>query len=186
VSDTAPADLKAYLRRLGWSLASLPERDRDDIVEETRVHVLERIEQGRPAGEILAALGPPESYARGFIDEMEISGALASQRPGQSLALLLRRAHRSAVAAAAVLATTVLAVIALMGVAALVAKPFDPEHVGLWTSPHGAFFVGAPGPGFDGHEHLGNWIYPAAVLDLAVTWFLGRRIVLWAVRRLAR
>ena len=95
--------LEDWLRRFRWALASMPLSDRDDIVEETRAHVRERLHEGARLSDVLDALGPPDAYARGFIDEMDLSGALASQRPKAMFGAVLRRAHRSAVAAFAFL-----------------------------------------------------------------------------------
>lgn len=186
MDEKAYAELKTYLRRLGWALATLPARDRDDIVEETREHVMARVEQGLSMREALAALGQAELYGRRFVDEMEVSSALAGQRSLPSLALLLRRAHRSVAAAVTLLVLLVFSVLALMAIAALVTKPFDPEHVGLWITSRGGLYVGTGDASPVRRELLGNWIYPAAVLDLAVAWFLGRRILLWGTRRQAR
>jgi hypothetical protein len=101
------------------------------------------------------------------------------------MTMLMRRAHLSLTAAMAIIGVGTLFILGLTGAIGLVAKPFDPQHVGLWTSARGDFFVGTTDPGYTGHELLGNWIYPAGLLDLAVTWFLAQRIVIWAVRRLA-
>src|SRR3569833_1391232 len=92
MDDTRYAELKTYLRRLGWALSSLPERDRDDIVEETRTHVLARVEQGQDLSEALAAFGPAETYAARFVDEMEVTRALGSGRAMQGFGVVLRRA----------------------------------------------------------------------------------------------
>lgn len=186
MDEKAYAELKTYLRRLGWALASLPERDRDDIIEETRVHVLARTDQGQTLPHALAALGPADRYARRFIDEMEISNALAGQRPLQVLSVVLRRVHRSFTAGVAFLAVLFLAAFAIGGVSAAVMKPFDPEHVGLWVSAHGDFFFGRSNGRNGQHEILGPWLYPFAVFDVAAVWFAARLILLGAVRTLVR
>ncbi len=76
--DKSYAELMVYLRRLSWALSPLPQRDRDDVVEETRVHVLARVEGGQTIDVALASFGRPDAYAARFIDEMELTGALAS------------------------------------------------------------------------------------------------------------
>jgi hypothetical protein len=186
VDQTLDAELKAYLRRFRWALAALPERDREEIVEETRVHVLARIDQGQSPGQALAAFGAAETYARRFIDEMEISDALASQSPSRVLSVVLKRVHRSVAAALAFLAVLVLVIFAVGGVGAALIKPFDPDHVGLWVSAHGDFFFGQSEAEGGRHELLGLWLYPLVILDVAVVWFTARVILLGAVRTLAR
>lgn len=186
MDDKSYSELKTYLRQFGWALASLPERDRDDIVEETRVHVLARIEQGQGVVEALGALGSADAYAARFVDEMEISGALASQRSRRLLAAVASRAHRSAIAALGFLGVIILGAWGIGWCFALAMKPFDTEHVGVWRGPH-TFFVGVlsnPTPGL--HELAGGWIYPIGVLNLILAWFAVRLVLDWSVRRLAR
>ena len=132
-TDKGYPELKTYLRRLGWALASLPKGDRDDIVEETQTHVLDRIEQGQSLSQALAALGSAESYARRFIDEMEISDALASQRQLRMLSVVFTRMHRNMTVAFSFLALMLLALLAIGCAGAAVMKPFDPQHLGLWV-----------------------------------------------------
>src|SRR3569833_1336914 len=187
MDDTRYAELKTYLRRLGWALSSLPERDRDDIVEETRTHVLARVEQGQDLSEALAAFGPAETYAARFVDEMEVTRALGSGRAMQGFGVVLRRAHKSLTAAAAFFAVLVVGGWGAGGLVAAAMKPGDPDRVGLWASPHN-FFLGSvgqpPPPGM--HELLGNWRYPAAAINAVIGWFLCRFIVTWTLKALKR
>lgn len=186
MNDTVDPELRDYLRRLGWALEALRPEDRAAIVDEVREHVLARRDQGVAVTEALAGFGPPEAYARGFIDEMEISGALASQRPLTVLAVVAGRMHRSLTAAVAFLGVLFLAGVAFLGAVVAAMKPFHPDNVGLWISPRGDFFLGFLEPRGGQHEVLGAWLYPLAVLNLALAWFVGRLILLWAVRSLPR
>lgn len=186
MDDKSYAELKTYLRRLGWALATLSERDRDDIVEETRVHALQRVEQGQTVTQAIAALGSAETYAARFIDEMEISGALASRRASQLLSAVLKRVHKSLAAFLAFFGVMVVGGWGLGWAAAAALKPSDPEHIGLWAGG-GEFFIGSlttPRPGM--HELVGDWIYPLAVLNLGLAWFVVRALLLWAVKTIAR
>jgi uncharacterized membrane protein len=186
MDEQAHPALKTYLRRLGWALASLPERDRDEIVEETRGHVLERLDQGAPLEATLAGFGPPEVYAARFIDEMEIVGALASQKGSTLLAAVLKRAHRSLAAFGAGATVLVLAAVSISLTLTALMKPLDPAHVGLWTSARGSLVIGSVSDPAGYTEHLGFAIYPLALASLAGAWFLGRLILVGALRRLAR
>lgn len=94
-------------------------------------------------------------------------------------------AHRSLTAALAFLAVLLLAAVGVAGLTVAVMKPFDPDHLGLWVSPRGDFFLGHADTQSGRREILGMWIYLLAVLDLAAIWFAARLILLWAVRRLA-
>lgn len=177
--------LDEWLRGLKWSLQSIPSPEREDIIEETRAHITERLDRGAPLEEALAPFGTPEDYARSFIDEMEVSGALATQKSGPLMAVITRRAHRSLVAAGAVLGILVLNVIAIASVAIGVYRLFDPVHAGLWVGP-GFAFLGTIDDPSTGRELLGNWVYVLAPIVLVVCWYLARLILIGTVRTFAR
>lgn len=101
MEEKIDGQLKTYLRRLGWALARMPAQDREEILEETRSHILDRVDQGLSVPEVLATLGKPETYGALFIDDMEITEALASQGVVEVGAAVLKRVHRSATAAGA-------------------------------------------------------------------------------------
>lgn len=180
------ADLRTYLRQLRWGLAPQATCDRDDILEETRLHILARIEQGQTLQAVLSSLGPAEIYASRFNDEMEITGALGSEKPVAVLFAILRRAHRSLTAVAAVASVFALSVCALAFIVTAGLKPFDPEHIGLWLSAHGGLSIGSINNPTDHRELLGGWIYPVAAIVVSVAWLLGRLVLIWALRRIAR
>jgi uncharacterized membrane protein len=177
--------LEAFLRRFKWGLATLPERDREDIVAETRAHVCERVERGDALQSVLAAFGSPESYARTFVDSVEVSSALASEDSTALLATILRRAHRSAVALAAFAVLLALGASTALIVSVAVMKIFDPVHAGLWVSDTQQF-IGVIDDPTAARELLGNWVFAIAAAACAVAWIVGRLTLLWAVRMLAR
>lgn len=177
--------LEDYLRKLGWGLAALDGRERDEIVAETRAHVLEKIERGASAEDVLAEFGPPERYARAFLDERELAGALSSQRSGDLLGAVMRRVTRSAVA---LVAFVVIVVVSLAAFAALVLvyeKIVDPVHAGLWWSDREQF-IGVIDDPSEARELLGNWVFLAAAAIIAAAWLIGRFVLTYAVRALAR
>jgi len=178
-------DLKVYLRRLRWALAALPERDRDDVVEETRLHVLERVESGRSLEQALAALGPAPTYARGFLDEMELSEVLASQGSGAMLRAVARRAQRSLVAAAALAAVLALGASAVLTLSVAVFEIGDPVHTGLWVSDDQTF-IGVIDDPSSARDLLGGWIFVLAAVNALLAWWLGRLVLLRAIRAIAR
>lgn len=172
-----------WLRRLKWALAEIPSPEREDIVAEARSHIEDRIAAGRKAGEVLADFGPAEIYARRFIDEMDTSGALAAQRSGDLLGVVMRRVHRNLVAALALFAVMVLGLLAFFDLAVIWMKVTDPVHAGLWAGPHHRF-IGVIDDPSRSHELLGLWIYPLSALVLLLVWIIGRAILIWAVRTL--
>jgi hypothetical protein len=170
-----------WLRRFRWALSAMPAAERDDVVAETRAHLNERIDAGQGAEAALAALGPADAYARSFIDEMELTGALASQRSGDLLRVVLRRAHRSLVAAIAFLLLLVIGGLALGFAGTAIGKAVDPGHFGLWVG--GAnFFIGQTNHPERMRELLGGWLYPVAAAALGLCWLAGRLVLLWAAR----
>ncbi len=177
--------VEAWLRRLKWALAGMPSPEREDIVEETRVHLRERIDSGQGAAEALAPFGEPEAYARGFIDEMELSGLLARPRVAGLLAATARRAHKSLVAALAFFAVIILASLGIGVLVTAVWEVFDPVHAGLWIAP-GELHFGVVDDPIRGRELLGPWIYPVSLAIAALCWVLGRLTLISALRTIRR
>lgn len=184
MSAPTSSELHDWLRRLRWALGALPERDRDDIVAETRAHLEERVAGGESPERALAAFGAPEVYARQFVDEMELAGALGSQHSGAALSAVARRVHRSLVAASALVLVTILSMLALLLTSTAVLKVSNPTHVGLWRHSRG-MFLGIIDDPANGQELLGAWLFPLAGLGLALAWWIGRVVLLGALRTLA-
>lgn len=181
VDDRAVAD---WLRRLKWALTRMPSPEREDIVEETRGHLEERIAAGASPAEALAAFGPAETYAHRFLDEMDVAAALGSRRTGDVLGVVLRRLNRSLVAVLAFLIVLFVGGVALGLVVAGVWKLFDPAHVGVWIEGS-SFWIGDIDDPSAGRELVGLWLYPITVAGVAAAWFVCRAVLLWAVRTLA-
>jgi uncharacterized membrane protein len=184
-ASDAERELGPWLRRLKWALSAIPADDRNDIVAETRAHLAERVAEGQAPKQALEQFGEPEEYARLFLDARELSGAAASQAPLSLLKAVSTRAHRSIVAAAAFLLVLAIGAAALAVAITAINKVFDPAHSGLWAGGN-AFFVGVIDRPQSAHELLGGWIYPLAVLWIALCWIVARLVLVWAVRRLAR
>ncbi|KAA6459124.1 DUF1700 domain-containing protein [Acidobacteria bacterium AB60] len=180
-------DIQSWLRRLKWALDSMPSTERDDIIAETRTHIEERIAKGQSLEEAIDAFGPPDVYARRFLDEIEMSTALGSQRTGALLSVVIQRAHRNISAALSLVALGCLVLTSSIAVILVFLKITDPIHTGLWFGrERRIFFIGViRDPGI-AHDLLGNWLLPVAVLVLVLSWLLGRFVLLWSVRGLAR
>lgn len=178
-------DVSRWLDRLTWALAGIPAAERDDIVAETRGHLAESIADGHSPRDALAHFGEAETYARTFLDDRELSGALGSQRLGAMLSVLARRVHKSLVAAFGFFMVVILGAVALSAGLTGIVKIFDPAHAGLWVGPR-VFVLGITGNPSRAHELLGNWIFPVTALMVAVSWILGRMVLLWSLRTLAK
>ncbi|MDO8380532.1 HAAS domain-containing protein [Phenylobacterium sp.] len=186
MSPASPSpEIAHWLRRLSWSLAAIPTPEREDIVAEIADHLRERTQSGQAPADVLAGFGAPEAYARRFLDDFELSGALGSQRSGDLAAAILRRAHHSLLALAAVAAACLLAAGAFVVVLTATYKVFDPTHAGLWSGRAG-FFIGIIDDPATARELLGFWIFPLAALSLVLAWLAVRLILVGALRRIAR
>lgn len=179
------ARLSAYARKLRWSLSTLPEADREDIVSEMRSHVLDRIDAGVSIDDIFHGFGSPEQYARSFHDDFELSRALGSRSLVRMMRVLAYRVSRSAAAFFALLAMGCLGLFGAGVTVTALMRFIDPVHWGLWLSSHSLVFGYAGSPG-GSRELLGAWIYPFAVLCLIGCWMVGQATLLWALKKIAR
>lgn len=173
-----------WLRRFKWALKRMPSPEREDIVEEARTHLNDRMAGGLTAAQALANFGPPEVYAGKFLDEMYLSAAAGSGAWADNLRAVVRFATRSGVAFVAIF---VVLMVGSLGLGALIAgvwKIFDPSHVGLWISDH-TFALGVVDDAEGARDHLGNWVYPLAIATVALSWLICRGVLLWAVRTIA-
>lgn len=184
---TVPEDrtVADWLRRLHWALAAMPSPEREEIVAEARAHIEEAAAEGRSTAEVLAGFGPPDAYARRFMDEMELSAALGSGRVTPLFVAIARRAHQSLIAFAAFV--VVLCVAMFAGGTAFAAgwKLIDPAHVGLWVSSK-FFFIGQIDDPSTGRELLGLWLYPFAAVTLVLAWVICRFVLIRTLRMLSR
>jgi uncharacterized membrane protein len=177
--------VEAWLRRLHWALQPMPSPARDEILAETRAHLTERLEGGADPFELLESFGPPDAYARHFLDEMELAHALGEQKSADLLAVIGRRVHRSLIAAFAFAVVVALAGLSLAALATLFYEITDPVHSGLWRGSN-QFFIGVIDDPGSARDLLGPLIWPAAIAVIALSWVLGRTVLLAAARCLAR
>ncbi|WP_257387822.1 HAAS signaling domain-containing protein [Tahibacter caeni] len=177
-------EFEPWLRRLKWALSALPAQDRDDIVAETRAHLRDACDAGQTPAQVLAGFGGAEDYARQFVDQMELSGALGAGRSGPMLRLVLRRAHRSLIATVATTLVLVCVLLAVTGASLVFFELSDPVHTGFWSGG-GNLFVGVIDDPAKAVDLLGTWLLPAALAAVVLPLLLGRLVLLWTVRRLA-
>lgn len=181
-----PPEIEEWLRRLKWSLASMPAPERDNILGEARSHLREVLAAGCTPPAALARFGRADDYAQSFVDEMQIAGALGSRDTGALLHVVTSQLNRSLVATLAGIGIAALGVLALLAVVMLIAKLSDPMHAGMWRGMHGLFLIGKIKDPAAATELLGLWLYPLCVGVLALSWMSSRMLLLWAVRRIAR
>jgi hypothetical protein len=154
--------LEAYLHRLERALEPLSATERQEIVRETRSHVLDRLSaQPSPRVEtVLRHLGPADEYAEQFL--AADPRVRSATRPAESLARIVTGSLKGFLVFNVVVVLYGLGLLVL-GVAVL--KAFRPDHVGLWSDPETGMWTlalaGSDRP--SGVEVLGWWLFPIAL-----------------------
>lgn len=174
-----------WLRRLEWALHAMPAKDRNEITREACSHIEDRLAQGNALEDVLASLGTPEEHAHGFFEEFELSEALGSRTMTGMLRVAARRLHRSAAAAIAFTLVCCLFVLGVGFVLTALMHFIDPLHWGAWYSTH-MFVIGYADHTDEARELLGPLIYPVAVIVPYGCWNIGQKILLWALRTMAK
>lgn len=182
---TRPRDLlfQGWLRRLDWSLSTLPKADRSEIVAEYQSHIEQRLEAGMDMADTLSTLGDPEMIARQFVDDFVLAQAMGSRDFAPMARVAARWFHRSVAAAAALLTISLLCVFTGGVVLTAIMRFADPIHWGLWLAPGMLLFGRVDDP--SATELLGAWIYPVAIVIALISWAVGRIVLLWAINRIA-
>jgi uncharacterized membrane protein len=185
--------LNAYLRQVRRELGGLPRREADEVIDELRSHVLDRVTDRTKAGTIeaaLNALGPPKDVARTNIALRAVSRIEAGRSPWrvlQTAALLARLSSK----ALAVLAISLGGyAVAAYAFSLAVLKLFIPGRVGVWHIPNSAdpltYSIGRIIPPQGAHELLGWWIIPVTSGLGAIAALLTWRFGLASVRAIAQ
>ncbi|MBB6251752.1 HAAS signaling domain-containing protein [Nitrospirillum iridis] len=183
-TSSLPPVAALYIQRLGWALRPLPEADRQQIVMEIQAHLIDRLGQGQAAlDDALRKLGAPHDFARAFVREFELSGALAGTSPVPLVLALLDRGGRSALSLVSGLGAFLLymmggafAVIALL-------KPVLPAQVGFWRGQGTLQFgITSSGTWDPKAELLGYGIIPVSLVLAVLCYITGT----WLLRTGAR
>ena len=176
---TTELQVNDYLARLRACLTGMTVAEREDIVEEIRMHIRERSGESQTSVEsVLAGLGPAGELAQQYRTGLLVQRARTSISP----VVILRAALRWA---ATGVEGFLVFVIALIGYATgfcflllALMKPFFPRNTGLWVGPDQFAFnfrMGATmtNPASPVHEVLGWWLIPVCLvigsLSLALT-----------------
>lgn len=184
--------IAAYLRRLGWALSPLPSDDREAILAETEAHLLERLAQGDVAlTAALQAFGPADEYARAFIEEYRLVGAISAPTPMPMLREALSLAGRSVVGFLGALFFLMLYLLELTLLLVAVVKPILPQQTGLFVGPDTfALAVLDEASAAAAAELLGYWLIPLALIGallvhVTASHFLRRFLRMFLRRRLS-
>jgi HAAS domain-containing protein len=141
-----PPDAEQFLKRVRQGLSTLEEKERDEIVNELRSHLLDR--QAQNKADLLQGFEPPEILASAFLSEYALRGALA-QGTSWAMGRALLIAARDSALVLLILFPLILLQICGAGFIALgLLKPLLPNHIGIWVGG-GNLNVGftSPSPG---------------------------------------
>ncbi|MGC2112411.1 MAG: DUF1700 domain-containing protein [Candidatus Korobacteraceae bacterium] len=177
-----------YLARMRAALAGMTLSEREDIVEEIRMHIRERSGDGQGAEEILAGLGPAEQLAEQYRAGLLLQQAQRSISPWVILRATLRGA-RTGVQGAAVFFIALFGY--LMGAGFLLLallKPIFPRQTGLWVGPGVFDFSFRMGllpnyPSTTVHEMLGWWLIPVCLIAGSLTVLLTTKLIQFLMKR---
>ena len=172
--------LELYIARFQMSLAGMTLAIRQDIVDEIRAHVHERMcVSGMPIPEILERLGPPEGLAREYC-----TGAPVTRHDRLSPLVVLRGAAAWGVTAVHAVAIAIVAIwgygIAVGFFVFALLRSLLPELTGLWVTADFDNIGIGPNPPFDARPLAEKWLQPVA-FGLGVVFLM---LATMALRRL--
>ena len=186
--DTAMAHLDTYLDQVRRGLKGISDAEVQEILAELRAHVLDRVDGNLTPDSVeaaLAALGNPRDIALANVTE-RVAAVMERDRGFFGvLSAVVRLAGLSVAGFLLFMVSLVGYGMAIGFLFTAVAKPFNPTHVGMWSSGPGNFTLGTldhpTSP-----EMMGWWIVPVGlVAGLALgylTWVLDRASIRAMVR----
>jgi uncharacterized membrane protein len=190
--------MEAYLNRLRAHLDGFRKEEVDEIVDELRSHILDKIavsEREVPgSGEnaldaALAGLGTPEKLSGQYVTDRVLARAEASRSPLRILRNLFRWASLSTAGLILFLTTLIGYFCGIIFILVAIARVFHPHSAGLWSIPNGvddheiSFRLGFGSPPAAGKDVLGWWIVPLGWMAGGGLIMLTTQIAVWFVRK---
>lgn len=176
-----PPEAERFLKEVRRGLGSLDAQERDDVIEELRSHLCDRVAQGK--ADPLQGFEDPAQLAASFVSERALRGALSQGTPWVVARAILVSARDSLTLLFALVPLVLVQVVAFFLVLTAVLKPFSPAEFGLWVG-NGNFYVGRSTP--SAHEVLGLWGIPILLLaGVLLFWASSRGLRALAISRLA-
>jgi hypothetical protein len=154
-----------YLVRLEKAFRHVAPAERDELVEEVRSHVLERMEAAprvteQVVNDILRALGDPKELASQHKTEAMLRRAVGSRSPWVLLRSTMRWATTGTAGLIALLVVTTGYGSAAVCYLSVFLKPLFPARVGLWLRPEHTLTLGYWDGRFSGTEVYGISVRP--------------------------
>lgn len=190
-SESPQRQIESYLAALRKQLDGLPAEDVEEILQELRGHIAERVketESGQSAAgvaQLLDQFGTPQQIGSLYRAEALAASARAGFSPALIVRATLRVASRTGVGFLALMAGFVGYVLGGALIICAILKPFLPAYVGLWINP-GGMVLGAEMPQPHGQELLGWWLIPYG-LGVGLAFLIGTTVFLrWMLRFVPR
>jgi hypothetical protein len=164
-ADSVLAAVDHYLARLETAFDHMPSVERDEMIQEVRSHLLERIEAEphvteRGVKEILRAFGDPAELASQHKTGTMLRRAVASRSPWVLLRSTLRWATTSTIGLIAFLVMVTGYGSAAVCYLSVFLKPLFPTRIGLWLRPENTVTLGYWDGRFSGTEAYGISVRP--------------------------
>ena len=146
-ADDVAARIDEYLGNLRKALKNVATDEREEMIEEIRCHIVERIEAGdqvtgEAINQVLRAVGDPNELASQYRTESMLRRAAKSRSPWVLLHSTLRWGTTGVLGFIAFAITlTGYGCAAVCYLCALL-KPLFPTHIGLWLSPEHTLTLG--------------------------------------------
>jgi uncharacterized membrane protein len=186
---TTDQQMNDYLARFRAALTGMTLAEREDIVEEIRMHMRERCGEPQISIEaILSGLGPADELAQQYRTGLLVQKARHSISP----LVILRATLRWATTGVEGFLVFIIALWGYgMGVAFLLLallKPIFPKNTGLWSGPGEfsfSFRMGArmTNPASPVHELLGWWLIPVCLVIGALSLAGTTKLIQFLLRR---
>ena len=191
--DAGLAHLDTYLAQVQRLLKGLPDTEVRETLAVLRSHVLDKVEGDVSPARIEAAiaeLGSPREVARVNVTERVVAGLETDRSPLSVLRAVVRLAGLSAHGFFVLLGSFAGYATAFALAVTAAAKPFLPNHAGLWWTPdpeHGhALALGGEFPTPGGQELLGWWIIPIGLIGGLLVGYLTWRVGIVSMRQMRR
>ena len=176
-----PADAERFLKEVRRGLGALDQAQRDDVVDELRSHLRERVQQGKQ--NLLEGFEDPSLLAATFVSEHALSSALAVGTPWAHARAIAGSTRDSLLLLSALVSLVLVQIVAFFVVLTAGLKLFAPGDYGLWVGPD-SVFVGRSTDNTT--EVLGAWGSPVLlVVGVLLFWSSARGLRALARSRLA-
>ncbi len=146
-ADNVATRIDAYIAEFRKFLADVPSVEKEDLLQEIRSHIIERVEAYGEATEdllhqILRSVGDPKQLASQYKTTAMLRRAAKSRSPWVLLSTTFRWATTGVAGVIALFVTVFGYGAATTCFLCLLLKPFFPSRVGLWLSPQQTVTLG--------------------------------------------